>query len=149
MIWAMSKALNLLRTAAGIRDLDHLKAVMKRRLVEHKGQTLCMITTRRKPTRDDEILKTGGSIYWICQRMIQVRQKIVDFEMGHDDQGRGFCMIFLDPELILTNPLNKKPVQGWRYLKGSDAPSDLGEQQGDISELPAAMVRDLKKLGLL
>lgn len=146
--------LNMLRTAAGIKDMDHFRSVMQRRMTSYKGQEVCAITTRRRPTRCDEILKTSGSIYWICQRMIQARQKIVGFELEHDEQGKSYCIILLDPQIVLTDPRKKKPVQGWRYLKGDDAPRDLGGSDGeaqdvDISDLPPKMIKELKKLGLL
>tara|TARA_Y100001934_G_scaffold164449_1_gene195865 strand:- start:2521 stop:2988 length:468 start_codon:yes stop_codon:yes gene_type:complete len=144
--------LNILRTAAGIKDMDHFRSVMGRRTIDYNGKQACAITTRRTPTRKDEILKSGGSIFWICQRMIQARQKIVGFELEHDEQGKSHCIIMLDPQIILTNPRGKKPVQGWRYLKEEDAPKDLGganDGDVDLSELPSKMVRELKKLGLL
>jgi hypothetical protein len=46
-------------------------------------------------------------------------------------------------------PKPMRPFQGWRYLAAGDAPADLGEAGGDIARMPAAMVEELRSLGLL
>ena len=58
------------------------------------------------------------------------------------------CALVLEPSLIRTAPRPHGPFQGWRYLRGEDAPPDLGLHAGD-AEMPAEMMNELKELGLL
>lgn len=141
--------LHLLRTAAGIRDIDHLRQVQEQYRVPFEGRNVDVVTTRNRPTRAAEILSSGGSLYWIVKRKISVRQKILDIYDDKDEEGRRYCVIFLDTELVMTEPYNKKPIQGWRYLKPEDAPRDLTKIQGEGDAMPPEMVRELRRLGLL
>ena len=43
----------------------------------------------------------------------------------------------------------RRAFQGWRYLKPSDAPADLGKGQQAILEMPQQLRRELAELGLL
>lgn len=106
-------------------------------------------TTRMTPRRGDEILN-GGSIYWVIKRLVQVRQRIIGLHEGMDEDGRSFCAIELDPDLVPVEPRSHRPFQGWRYLKDEDAPRDLprGSVASD-AEPPPEMAAELRKLGLL
>jgi hypothetical protein len=77
--------LHLLRTAAGISSLDHLQDVQQkfRTFDIGKGERAVLITTKRKPTRADELLN-GGSVYWIIKHMIKARQSIIDIKLIED-----------------------------------------------------------------
>ena len=49
---------------------------------------------------------------------------------------------------VPTEPLPHRPFQGWRYLKPDEAPIDR-RGGGRSDELPAALVRELRSLGLI
>jgi hypothetical protein len=107
-------------------------------------------TTRMTPRRGEEVLD-GGSIYWVIKKLVRVRQRIIGLHEGVDEEGRGFCAIELDPELVPVEPRSHRPFQGWRYLKPEDAPPDLrhGTQASGDAAPPPEMAAELRKLGLL
>ena len=82
--------------------------------------------TRMFPKRRTEIL-AGGSIYWVVKRKIRARQRIIALDNLHDESGKSFCRIVLDPEIVRTELVTKRPFQGWRYLVPSKAPPDAGK----------------------
>jgi hypothetical protein len=55
----------------------------------------------------------------------------------------------LEPKVIPVMPRPCRPFQGWRYLKAEDAPRDLGDDGGDIVEMPEDLRRELRDLGLI
>jgi hypothetical protein len=57
--------------------------------------------------------------------------------------------IYLEPRLVLVQARPKRAHQGWRYLEGADAPTDLGEAGAGIAELPPALVGELAAMGLI
>lgn len=145
--------IHLLRTAAGINDLDELHAIQThfRTRVDHVGGPVVVITTRRAPTRADEMLD-GGSVYWIIRGSIQARQTIRDITTVLDPDGQSVCQILIDPAIMLVSPVPQPAIQGWRYLDPARAPRDTlayraGVEQGDT--MPEHMARELKALGLL
>ena len=97
--------------------------------------------TRMIPKRADE-LTDGGSIYWVIKGLIQVRQAILDVHEIEDRGGRKACELVFDPELVLVQPTPKRPFQGWRYLKPSDAPKDI-RSGTDMADLPARLKAEL------
>lgn len=101
------------------------------------------MTTRYLPKRHEEMV--GGSLYWIIEHTIVARSPIMAFEQRDD----GRWTIWLEPRLIQVHPRPKRAHQGWRYLKDEDAPLDLaaGEDVGAV--MPAGLVKDLAKLGLV
>lgn len=102
--------------------------------------------TRMFPKRADEMLH-GGSIYWVVKRAIRFRQRIIDIRKVDDEEGRSLCELHFDPELIQTYAQPKRPFQGWRYLKPSDAPKDL--KSGDRAvDIPADLDEALKNAGV-
>jgi hypothetical protein len=80
--------------------------------------------TRMVPKRIDELLD-GGSIYWVIKGVIQVRQSFTDIRIIDDRHGKRACELVLDPKIVPVDPMPKRPFQGWRYLKASEAPADL------------------------
>lgn len=102
--------------------------------------------TRMFPKRSEEMLN-GGSIYWVVKRAIRFRQRIIDIRKVDDEDGRSMCELHFSPDLIQTYAQPKRPFQGWRYLKPTDAPRDLksGEAAADI---PADLDEALKKAGV-
>lgn len=101
------------------------------------------MTTRYLPKRHEEMV--GGSLYWIIEHTIVARSPIMAFEQRDD----GRWTIWLEPRLIQVHPRPKRAHQGWRYLKDEDAPRDLaaGEDVGAV--MPAGLIKDLAKLGLV
>jgi hypothetical protein len=100
--------------------------------------------TRAWPKRKPDVL-AGGSLYWVIKGVILVRQKIIAIEPVTDDHGER-CGLYLDAQLVRTEPRAKRPFQGWRYLETGDAPADLGAVAGG-AELPDEIRRQLVDLG--
>ncbi len=101
------------------------------------------ITTRYRPTRHKELI--GGSIFWIIKHRLVVRQRILGFVESDD----GRWNIRLDPKLIPVRARPKRAHQGWRYLKGEDAPEDFDGDEDGIAEMPPKMLNELARLGLV
>ena len=55
----------------------------------------------------------------------------------------------LDPEVVRTDWQPRRAFQGWRYLKPSDAPADLGKGKAALAEMPPKLRMELAELGLL
>ncbi|MFK8036319.1 MAG: DUF1489 family protein, partial [Hyphomicrobiales bacterium] len=43
----------------------------------------------------------------------------------------------------------KRPFQGWRYLRGEDAPADITADAQSLKDMPDEMREELLELGLL
>ena len=80
-------------------------------LIDSYGKILH--STRNMPKQKDDLIKTG-SMYWIIQRNILVRQKILDITSIKRNDGSKGCEIELDSELIRVIPTPMRPFQGWR-----------------------------------
>ncbi|NML11126.1 DUF1489 domain-containing protein [Sphingobium sp. AR-3-1] len=111
-------------------------------LESHDGEA--RITTRYLPKRVEEM--AGGSLYWIHGHMLVGRSPILGFE----ETGQGRQWIRLEPRLIPVRGKPKRAHQGWRYLEDADAPPDLnGDEADDLDTMPAALLGELSKLGLV
>ena len=80
--------------------------------------------TRMWPKREADLLK-GGSMYWVIKGFLQCRQRILRLDEVVGQDGIRRCAIVLDPKIIRTTNVRKRPFQGWRYLSHEDAPIDL------------------------
>jgi hypothetical protein len=100
------------------------------------------------PTRGAEITD-GGSLYWVIKGNVQCRQLITDIRPFTDGEGIGRCHLILDPRVVRTDWQPRRAFQGWRYLKPSDAPLDLGKGNAGLAEMPPKLRRELADLGLL
>ncbi|MDA0229599.1 MAG: DUF1489 domain-containing protein [Proteobacteria bacterium] len=139
-------ALHLLKLAVGIENVGHLRAVQERRLAE--SGKLCHIT-RFMPRRAEKVLD-GGSLYWVVRNFIRVRQRLLDLQVVKSEEtGGSKCAFVLDPELVLTVPVRRRPHQGWRYFEADSAPPDLGASIEEFGDMPAEMAAELRTLGLL
>ena len=117
-------------------------ATLRAWLESHAGEA--RITTRYLPKRVEEM--AGGSLYWIHGHMLVGRSPILGFE----ETGQGRHWIRLEPRLIPVRGKPKRAHQGWRYLEDADAPSDLeGGEADDLDAMPAALLGELSKLGLV
>src|SRR3954449_4390495 len=88
--------LHLLKMAVGVRDVDELRQFRAARLRE-RGSS--WVYTRNHPRRAAEVL-AGGSIYWVIRGQVRVRQLVAGFSSERDDNGRAYCRIEVDPELV-------------------------------------------------
>ena len=66
-----------------------------------------------------------------------------------DKDGVGRCRLVLQPKLVLVEPRLWRAFQGWRYLAATDAPRDLDRAAPGARDMPEAMRRELRDLGLL
>jgi len=137
--------LHLLKMAVGVGDIDELRRFRAARLKE-RGASL--VYTRNHPRRTAEVL-AGGSIYWVIRGQIRVRQLVTGFRSERDDNGRTYCLIEVDHELVPTLLRPWRPFQGWRYLTPADAPPDASAGPGGIAAMPERMLAELRALGLL
>ena len=143
-------AVNLIKTAAGLKEIPELVERQAPHKFKYEGQKATWAYTRYAPKRAEEILQSGGSIYWILKNRILVRQKILGFEMVEEDNDT-WCKIVVEPQLWRTLSTAKKAIQGWRYLEGKAVPKDRGLYLTgeDEDEPPPEMAEELRKAGLL
>lgn len=141
-----SAPLHLLKMAVGVADLDELRRFRAARLKERGAS---WVYTRNHPRRAEEVL-AGGSIYWVIRGQIRARQLVTGFRAERDENGRAYCLIEVEHDLVETLWRPWRPFQGWRYLKPADAPPDRpgGTARGEAA-IPATMLAELRALGLL
>ena len=101
------------------------------------------LTTRYLPKRHEEM--QGGSLYWIMEHALIGRSPIIGFAQAED----GRWTIRLEPRLITVETIPRRAHQGWRYLADEDTPRDLADLDGKSDVLPARLVGELAKLGLV
>ena len=128
-------ALHIIKLGVGVPDVEWLE----RRAA--KGGPL-VVHTRMTPKRAAEI-EDGGSLFWVVKGTIVCRQPVLDIKtVGEGRASR--CEIVLEPRVIRTAPLARRPFQGWRYFD-KDVPPDLS-QVGE-TDLPDDLVRELREIG--
>ena len=144
-------ALHLIKLCVGCDSIADLEAWIEENRTHHRrlGRAYEQThTTRMVPKRMGE-LAGGGSLYWVIKGQVSCRQRLLALRPFTDGSGIGRCHLVLEPTVIPVEPRPYRPFQGWRYLDGKDAPSDLGRFPGDLAEMPEAMRRELAELGLL
>jgi hypothetical protein len=145
--------LNLRKLSVGSESLETLQAFQEMRRAERKARgepPFSRHVTRMWPKRADEILESGGSMYWIIKGVMQARQPILKFEEVRHEDGIRRCGIVLAPELIPVAARQMRPFQGWRYFEQRDVPPDLTDVSGDIDPaMPPEMLAELRELGLV
>ncbi len=139
--------LHLTKLAVGVRDVGQLEAWQAGRAVSHPP---LRHRTRNSPRRAAEVVD-GGSMYWVVNGAMLVRQRVVEIIEDHWDDGRNCAGLVLDPLLVPVAARPMKPFQGWRYLNPQDAPEDLAHRSAARGEsgLPPALRRQLQELCLL
>jgi hypothetical protein len=139
--------LHLTKLAVGVRDIDHLRELQAER---HQRSPPLRHRTRSFPRRHHEVTD-GGSMYWVINGCMLVRQRIVDIIEDRRDDGSTCTGLVLDPALVPLAGRPTKPFQGWRYLQPDAAPPDLAIAPRALgeSDLPAALRRELRVLCLL
>jgi len=129
--------LHMTKIAFGAQSQASLKAWLE----SHQSEAL--MTTRYLPKRHEEMV--GGSLYWIFEHALIARSPLLGFAQRDD----GRWHIRLEPRLIPVHTRPRRAHQGWRYLNEEDAPADLaaGEEAGDV--MPARLLGELTRLGLV
>ncbi|WP_414898559.1 DUF1489 family protein [Rhodovulum sp. YEN HP10] len=103
--------------------------------------------TRMWPKRAAELLD-GGALYWVFKGMILARQRVLRLDEVTGEDGITRCAIVLDPEVIRTEAVPRRPFQGWRYLEAGDAPRDLPAARAEEDELPLQLMAALAEIGV-
>lgn len=139
--------LHLTKLAVGVRDIDHLRDLQAERAA--KSPPL-RHRTRMFPRRHQEIIN-GGSMYWVINGSMLVRQRILDIIEDKRDNGDACTGLVLHPRLIPLAGRPTKPFQGWRYLRPDEAPGDLtrGPRARGEDSLPPSLRHELRALCLL
>ena len=135
---------NLKKIAVGIKSIERLK-IRQQMLFENYGAIIH--STRNMPKQKADLIKTG-SMYWIIQRNVLVRQKILDITSVIRSDGSKGTEIILDEDLIKVIPTPMRPFQGWRYYMEEDIPPDLNINDDGSEEIPDEVNSELIKLGL-
>ncbi len=139
--------LHLTKLAVGVRDIEHLRELQAERA--EKNPPL-RHRTRNFPRRHQEVID-GGSMYWVVNGSMLVRQRVLDIIEDSWDHGSACAGLVLDPRLVPLAGRPTKPFQGWRYLRPAEAPPDLpamARARGAAS-LPPTLRRELQVLCLL
>ncbi len=137
-------ALHLIKLSVGTKSLEDLRRWQAR---HGEARPKLRHATRNFPRRAAEVLD-GGSIYWVIDRILTARQRVLDIAEGRRDDGTSCADLILDPALVPVRARLMRPFQGWRYLPAADAPPDL-EQPGAGADLPDKLRRELAALALL
>ena len=103
--------------------------------------------TRMWPKREAEILD-GGSLYWVIKGVILARQTVLRLDEVIGQDGIRRCGLVLDPEIVRTEAIRKRPFQGWRYLAPGDAPRDLPKGRDHAETLPPKLMAALAEIGV-
>lgn len=138
--------LHLVKLSVGTESVEDLAAWQANRIAQ-TGEAPRHVT-RMWPKREAEILD-GGSIYWVIKGQIQARQRIVALEEVDHGDGIRRCAIVLHPVVTRVAPSQKRPFQGWRYLKPEDAPRDLPAQRKNDDSLPPELDAALAEIGVI
>lgn len=147
---------HMLKLCVGTASVEDLREWQDGKVAERKAASLDprpRHVTRMWPRRADELL-AGGSLYWVIQGWITVRQAIEGFEEVRREDGIRRCAIVLSRELVPVVPRPRAAFQGWRYLKPEDAPADARNTGSGFAEdsepfLPAELARALDGLGVV
>ena len=140
---------DLIKLCVGVTSIEQLAAWQTMRMEAagpDPGPMAVSITTRNMPRRADEVLD-GGSLYWVVQGFVAVRQRIVAMEREIDSDGRPRCRIGLEPMLVALESRRCRPFQGWRYLKPDRRPPD--QRRAANNAPPPEMAAELREMGLI
>lgn len=142
----MDKSINLIKLCVGaekVEDLLDWQASPR----AHGPDGLPRHVTRMWPRREQELLN-GGSLYWVFKGLVLARQRLLRLDEVIGQDGISRCALVLDPQVIRTESVTKRPFQGWRYLKPEDSPRDLPASRQDEDSLPPALSAALAEIGV-
>jgi hypothetical protein len=80
---------------------------------------------------------------------VACRQRFLAVRPYVDKGGVGQCHLVLAPKVVPVKPRPWRAFQGWRYLEVKEAPPDLDRAAPGAKNMPEAMRRELRELGLL
>ena len=140
--------LHIKKLCVGVSSVEQLREYIAQR--QARGDEIYH-TTRQFPRRAEQIIQNGpdnGSLYWVINKKIQARQRIVGFREGIRLDGGSGWDILLDSELILVSPIPHRPFQGWRYLEGDSCPPDVLSRD-ILTDLPGDLAFLVREFGVL
>ena len=143
--------LHLIKLCVGCDSVKDLEQWIRDKLKDRRKRGLSrehIHRTRMVPKRADELCD-GGSLYWVIRGEVMCRQRLIDVRPFVDKDGIGRCQLVLEPKLTLVEPRPCRPFQGWRYLAAKDVPRDLDRVAPGARNMPEALRRELRVLGLL
>ena len=135
---------NIVKLAVGVQSVEEL-ALIQRRFLNQAGNLAnngFYHSTKLMPKKHEAIVKSG-SLYWVINRRVLVRQKILNIKQIVGDDNKLFAGISLENKIIKVRPTPMKPFQGWRYYENEDVPPDITDD-GFNDEFN----NELNKLGL-
>jgi len=132
-------SLNIIKLVVGCDTVDDLIAWRR----PQQGEPW-ILRTRMTPKRADELVD-GGSVYRVFKGLVLCRQRILAVDTVGEGQAAR-CHMTLDEQVVLTQPLPRRPFQGWRYFDGKDAPADLAAP-GDAGSVPQDLAVMLREIG--
>ncbi len=136
---------HILKLCVGCNSVEELADWQRKRLAT--GQDLVHVT-RQTPRREG--VGPQSSLYWVIGGFIRARQRILGLREVRGADGILRCGIELDPGLVATEPVPRRPFQGWRYLPESDAPRELDPNAPKLDGgMPPAMRAALTELALI
>lgn len=141
-------SVHLMRVAHGISTMDEFNAAWRASAwaPNQDSEPRMSLPVRVRPTRAAEALE-GGSMFWVLDRMIRVRQPI----LGISPTPASVEWAPMRPWLIAlgapveTMPQPHKHFRGWRYLEPKLAPIDCDSSNAP----PPEMAAELRHLGLI
>ena len=143
---SVDKTTHLVKLCVGaeaVEDLEHWQETARAR-----GEDgLPRHVTRMWPRREEALLN-GGSLYWVFKGLVLCRQRVLRLDPVTGADGISRCAIVLDPKVIRTRPLPRRPFQGWRYLTPEDAPEDLPAGRAAEDTLPPQLAAQLAEIGV-
>jgi hypothetical protein len=142
--------IHMIKLCVGVSTLEELESYRSERAHwwgADYGEDVHVHRTRTRPKRATE-MEGKASIYWVISGVIRCRQPIIRLAAAVDSEGLACCDIIMAPDMIRTVPRPKSPFQGWRYIEGRDAPSDLGAS-GFAEGGDAGLAEELARLGLI
>ncbi|MEO1732011.1 MAG: DUF1489 domain-containing protein [Pseudomonadota bacterium] len=143
----MGQTINLVKLCVGAEQVEDLETWQKSDRA--KGPDgLPRHVTRMWPKQEAALIN-GGSLYWVIKGVVLCRQRILRLDEVVGSDGIMRCGLVLDPPILRTQALPKRPFQGWRYLKPEDAPADLPAGRAQEDPLPADLSRALAEIGVV
>ena len=143
----MGKHINLVKLSVGSETVESLQEWQNTNKAQG-SDGLPRHVTRMWPKREADLLK-GGSLFWVIKGFLQCRQRILRLDEVSGKDGVRRCAIVLDPEIVRTTNVRKRPFQGWRYLTIEDAPIDLPKRAFDDDHIPPSLAGALADIGVV
>lgn len=143
---SVDNCINLLKLCVGaesVEDLTGWQTSQRHRWPEGRA----IHVTRMWPKREAELL-AGGSLYWVIKGVVLCRQRVLALEEVRGQDGILRCALHLDAAIRRTEPVPRRPFQGWRYLEPREAPRDLPEARASEPSLPPKLAAALAEIGL-